>query len=139
MVFDYWDLPVSNPEGVAIDNSQDPPLLIITTDPSSPHGTGYIPALFVFVKPNIGEGLTFHNASNLPTRHEVYCDGCDEVFAEVPKSSNHTLGILLLLGFTGVIVLIIVGTLGYLVYKRRRVAARKRFDINLDDSVLDDL
>jgi len=83
-VLDYWDLPMENAEGIAIDNNQDPALMYIVTDPSSPHGKQYIPALFIFTKPVLGTGLNF--GKNIPPA--VECDGCSSLYAELEDIST---------------------------------------------------
>jgi len=82
IVYDYWDLPMQNPEGIAIDNTKEPPLLYIATDPSAPTGPSYVPALFMFAKPEIGTGLVYHDEANPPeyALNSPPCDGCDAVW-----------------------------------------------------------
>ena len=70
---------MENPEGIAINNDLDPPVMYIVTDPSSPHGKQYISAFFAFTKPEEGTGLTYYN-KDAPSPSLVPCDGCDEVF-----------------------------------------------------------
>lgn len=71
---------MENPEGIAIDNTVDPPLLYIATDPSAPHGPSYVPALFTFIKPSIGDGLVYYDPANPPVIAPVSCKGCDQVY-----------------------------------------------------------
>jgi len=66
--------------GIAIDNTQNPPMLYIATDPSAPRGPSYVPALFTFVKPSIGEGLVYYDPKNPPPYEPQPCDGCQEVW-----------------------------------------------------------
>jgi len=86
-VYDYWDLPMENPEGIAINNQIDPPAMYIVTDPSSPHGKQYISALFIFTKPRVGTGRQFYN-KNDPPPPSVECDGCDTVWEIVEEMSS---------------------------------------------------
>jgi hypothetical protein len=98
-VLDFWDLPMENPEGIAVDNSQDPPMLFIVTDPSSPHGKQYVGAFFQFIKPVQGTGLTFFPNGQNHTAPAPECEGCDEVwkavaaipeaYIKVPKHESH--------------------------------------------------
>jgi hypothetical protein len=69
--------------GVEVNNLVEPPLLYITTDPSGSVSSGFIPVLYTFIKPVIGTGLKFYNASNPPVYPPVECEGCTEVFAEI--------------------------------------------------------
>ena len=80
IVYDYWDLPMENPEGVAVDNTHQPPLLYVSTDPSAPRGPAYVAALFTFVKPSVGSGLVYYDAKNPPPYPAVPCDGCSTVY-----------------------------------------------------------
>merc|ERR1711974_286167 len=73
-VIDYWDLPMENPEGIAINNDLDPPVVYIVTDPSSPHGKQYISAFFAFTKPVAGTGLRYYD-KHAPSPPVIPCDG----------------------------------------------------------------
>ena len=73
---------------MAVDNDNDPPLLLIVTDPSQDTGAQYVPALFVFEKPSIGQGLQYYDPKHPPPYPPVECDGCDEVFGDVVKLSD---------------------------------------------------
>lgn len=86
-VIDYWDLPMENPEGIAINNDLDPPVMYIVTDPSSPHGKQYISAFFAFEKPVAGTGLRYYD-KHAPPPPPVECEGCDEVWEMVDEISE---------------------------------------------------
>jgi len=86
VMYDYWDLPLENGEGLAVDNTQDPPLLYISTDPSAPRGPRYVPALFTFIKPSIGSGLLNYDPENPPPYEKIPCEGCDVVYDLVAKN-----------------------------------------------------
>jgi len=88
VVYDYWDLPMQNPEGVAVDNTQNPPMLYITTDPSAASGPRYVPAIFSFVKPEVGTGLVYYDPENPPPYPDVDCLGCSTVYAAVEEQSE---------------------------------------------------
>jgi len=127
-IFDYWDLPVENPEGIVINNDVTPPTMYIVTDPSSPGGKQYVPAMFAFTKPVEGTGLSYYNKHD-PSPPKVECNGCDDVWKAVDKAyhkndANVTtivlasvlppvgLGLLFLL-------LIFILVLGILIYKKK--------------------
>eukprot|EP00012_Vannella_robusta_P002789 CAMPEP_0206186580 /NCGR_PEP_ID=MMETSP0166-20121206/2487_1 /ASSEMBLY_ACC=CAM_ASM_000260 /TAXON_ID=95228 /ORGANISM="Vannella robusta, Strain DIVA3 518/3/11/1/6" /LENGTH=406 /DNA_ID=CAMNT_0053601991 /DNA_START=95 /DNA_END=1315 /DNA_ORIENTATION=+ len=86
-IYDYWDLPVENPEGIVINNNVTPPTLYIVTDPSSPKGKQYIPGMFFFTKPTQGTGLRYYNGND-PSPAKVQCDGCEEVWKAADKVVN---------------------------------------------------
>merc|ERR1712137_349549 len=88
IAYDYWDLPMQNPEGVAVDNSHDPPMIYITTDPSAASGPRYVPAIFSFAKPEIGSGLVYYDPQNPPPYPDVDCLGCSTVYAAVEEQSE---------------------------------------------------
>ena len=81
-VLDSWDLPVQNPEGIAINNNSDPKYLYIATDPSAPSGPQYLPLLVAFEKPVEGTGYANFDPDNLPdyVTNPPPCDGCDDAF-----------------------------------------------------------
>ena len=85
-VLDYWDLPMENPEGIAIDNTANPPLMYIVTDPSSPHGKQYVSAVFKFIKPVQGTGNSYFNASQPPLLDSQSCDGCEQVWEDAEST-----------------------------------------------------
>eukprot|EP00324_Dicrateria_rotunda_P001203 CAMPEP_0206155308 /NCGR_PEP_ID=MMETSP1474-20131121/2025_1 /ASSEMBLY_ACC=CAM_ASM_001110 /TAXON_ID=97495 /ORGANISM="Imantonia sp., Strain RCC918" /LENGTH=245 /DNA_ID=CAMNT_0053553905 /DNA_START=222 /DNA_END=956 /DNA_ORIENTATION=- len=84
IVYDYWDLPVANPEGIAINNVADPPMLYISTDPSAPSGPQYVPLVLGFEKPKNGTGYVYWDGKHLPSyvTDPPPCDGCHDAFEE---------------------------------------------------------
>ena len=85
-VLDSWDLPMENPEGIAIDNTVDPPMMYIVTDPSSPHGKQYIAAMFSFLKPKQGTGRAYSPSAN--EFSTGYCEGCATIWEEIKEMST---------------------------------------------------
>ena len=79
---------MSNPEGIAVDNVADPPMLYITTDPSAPSGKQYMPYLLGFHKPINGTGYSTYNKHNLPdyVTNPPPCSGCHSAYAEAVKA-----------------------------------------------------
>lgn len=84
IIYDYWDLPVENPEGIAINNDVDPPMLYIATDPSAPSGPQYVPLVLGFYKPKNGTGYVYWDQKHLPdyVTNPPPCHGCHKVFEE---------------------------------------------------------
>lgn len=82
IVYDYWDLPVVNPEGIAINNKADPPKLYIATDPSAPSGPQYVPLILGFEKPQNGTGYVYWDHKHLPkyVTDPPPCRGCHKAF-----------------------------------------------------------
>uniref|UniRef100_A0A7S4IJQ5 Uncharacterized protein n=1 Tax=Vannella robusta TaxID=1487602 RepID=A0A7S4IJQ5_9EUKA len=74
---------MEDPEGIVINNDVSPPAMYIVTDPSSPHGKQYVPAMFTFHKPTQGSGLRYYQNGN--PSPVVECDGCDEVWEAADK------------------------------------------------------
>lgn len=87
IIYDYWDLSIVNPEGIAINNLVYPPEMYIVSDPSSPHGKQYISSLFVFTKPLNGTGLNYYDKHN-PEPETIYCDGCEEIYEHLDEIST---------------------------------------------------
>lgn len=83
-VLDAWDLPMENAEGIAVDNTSDPPMIYIFTDPSSPHGKQYVAAMFSFEKPVQGTGRLYPNRQEASSVQELsaeaVCNGCETVW-----------------------------------------------------------
>jgi len=160
-VYDYWDLDMENPEGVALNNDHDPPLLYISTDPSSPQGAQYVAALFIFEKPTIGTGLGYQEKCD----YDDNCVGCDEIkeeakenqkafdkaqeelekeMEEEDKKKRESLGLLLGLPLAAVIVVAVLLLLSAVLVKRRHEFRRvfscvKRSPTDFDGYELDDL
>eukprot|EP00339_Tiarina_fusa_P015038 CAMPEP_0117005734 /NCGR_PEP_ID=MMETSP0472-20121206/6228_1 /TAXON_ID=693140 ORGANISM="Tiarina fusus, Strain LIS" /NCGR_SAMPLE_ID=MMETSP0472 /ASSEMBLY_ACC=CAM_ASM_000603 /LENGTH=228 /DNA_ID=CAMNT_0004707027 /DNA_START=346 /DNA_END=1032 /DNA_ORIENTATION=+ len=89
VVLDSWDLPVQNPEGIAINNNSNPKYLYIATDPSAPSGPQYFPLIVGFEKPKEGTGYSTFDGENFPdyVTNPPPCDGC-EVFEESDDSPS---------------------------------------------------
>jgi len=91
-VLDSWDLPVKNPEGIAVNNNSDPKYLYIATDPSAPSGPQYLPLIVGFEKPVEGTGYVNYDPDNLPdyVTNPPPCDGCEEIFGEEEEDQGDT-------------------------------------------------
>jgi len=83
-VIDYWDLPMRNAEGIAINNQHDPPLMFISTDSAS-GSRKYAGLFFKFAKPVAGTG----NMGQCNVFKPESCDGCDEVCTELQSRGHH--------------------------------------------------
>ena len=86
IVYDYWSIPLTNGEGIAIDYIADPPLLYVTTDPSSPSGPPYQPLLAMFLLPEVGTGYQFPDEPWNPP--DTPCDGCQTAYEEIMEEEN---------------------------------------------------
>lgn len=86
VVHDYWSIPLTNGEGIAIDYTVTPPLLYITTDPSSPRGAPYQPLLAAFLLPEVGTGYMYPDVPWNPP--DVTCDGCHTAYEEIVEGQD---------------------------------------------------
>jgi hypothetical protein len=99
-----------------VDNEVLPAKIYLFTDPSGAHGPKFIPAMFVFIKPEIGSGLLFYDAANPPPYPPVPCDGCALIEQEIAELSSHAglpteavIGITFVSFVLGVMILLLVG------------------------------
>lgn len=105
---------MEHPEGITVNNNLPIPEIYIVTDPSSPHGDPYVPAMFTFTKPIVGSGNHFTHSPDENTIPNVECDGCDEVWfaiEHIPSSSSNSSSNeleLMIITFAVLIVLILI-------------------------------